>query len=340
LARLGHDVTVITANHPPGDYPYPPEIKVKRLPSLLRIGNAPLLPGLLKLDGFDIVHLHYPFIFGAEMTSVVSRLREIPYVITHHNDLIGIGLRRILFDAYSSVLTPMVFSGARKFAVVSLEHAAACRLTPLFRQRWHDVVEVPNGVDTDRFRPGLDGLSVRQKHGVPANTRVILFVGALDRAHYFKGVDRLLEAVSTIKDHEPWLLIVGDGDLKEQFQALASELGIADRTVFPGSVSHHGLPSYYAAADILALPSSQVESFGLVLIEAMACGKPVVASSLPGVRSVVTDGKDGLLVQPGSVADLAEKVQRLLHDPSLRQEMGERGRAKVEAAYAWATIIP
>jgi glycosyltransferase involved in cell wall biosynthesis len=80
------------------------------------------------------------------------------------------------------------------------------------------------------------------------------------------------------------------------------------------------------------------EAFGMVLIEAMACGKPVIASNLPGVRSVVNDGEDGLLVEPGNVADLAAKIRQLLDDPQRRQEMGKRGRAKVERKYAWDAI--
>jgi len=82
------------------------------------------------------------------------------------------------------------------------------------------------------------------------------------------------------------------------------------------------------------------EAFGVVLLEAMACGKPVIASNLPGVRTVVSDGEDGMLVRPRDVDDLAEKMQMLLDDPQQRREMGERGRAKVEARYAWPRIIP
>jgi len=340
LARLGHQVTVFTADHPPGDHAYPEEIAVRRLPPLFRIGNAPLLPGLLGLDDFDIVHLHHPFIFGAEMVWAVSKARGIPYIITHHNDLIGDGLRRYLFDMYSAIATPLVFGGARKFAVVSLDHAVSCRLTPLFRKRWADVVEVPNGVDTDLFRPGLDGAPVRQRYGISDDARVILFVGPLDRAHHFKGVGHLLRAFSRIQGQNLVLMLVGDGDLKGRFVTLADELGIRHRVRFVGAVPNGELPPYYAATDITVLPSFPPESFGVVLIEAMACGKPVVAHDIPGVRSVVTDGQDGLLVRPGDVDDLAEKIRMLLDDPQRRREMGERGRAKVEEKYAWPKIIP
>ncbi len=341
LARLGHRVTVFTAREPiPPGYTDPPEVEVRRLPALFRIGNAPLLPGLAHLNGADIVHLHHPFIFGAEIIRAVSRFRGIPYVLTHHNDLIGRGLRRYLFDLYSALIVPWIVAGARRIIVVSADHARSCRLAPLFRRRWADVVEVPNGVDADRFRPGLDGSGVRQRYGVPENARVVLFVGALDRAHHFKGLDHLLQAFRSVGNAGAVLMVVGDGDLKGEFVALADRLGLSDRVRFVGTVPHERVPAFYAAADVVVLPSFPPESFGMVLIEAMACGKPVVAHAIPGVRSVVRDGEDGLLARPGDVADLAAKIQALLDDPDRRREMGGRGRTKVEERYAWPRIIP
>jgi len=340
LARLGHQVTVFTADYPPGDCAYPDEITVRRLPVVFRVGNAPLLPRLLGIKEFDIVHLHHPFIFGAEMIWAVSRARRIPYVVTHHNDLIGDGLRRHLFDAYSAISTRLVFGAARKLAVVSLDHAATCRLMSLFGERWADVVEVPNGVDADLFRPGLDGSEIRRWHGIAEDARVILFVGALDRAHHFKGVAHLLRAFVRVRDSKAVLVLVGDGDLRGQFIAMATDLGVSDRTCFLGAVPHERLAPYYAAADIVVLPSYPPESFGMVLIEAMACSRPTIAHDIPGVRSVISDGEDGLLAKPGDGDDLVDKIQVLLGDPQRRQEMGEKGRAKVEAKHAWSRIIP
>jgi glycosyltransferase involved in cell wall biosynthesis len=136
------------------------------------------------------------------------------------------------------------------------------------------------------------------------------------------------------------LVIVGDGDLRGQFEMQARELGIADRVHFVGKVAHSKLGPIYSASDILVLPSFPPESFGVVLLEAMACGRPVVAHDIPGVRSVVSDGEDGFLAHPGQTGDLQAKLQILLNDHSRRREMGLRGRAKVEECYAWSGIIP
>lgn len=338
LARRGHRVTVYTAAVQGETSQEPTGIEVRRLPPAIRFGNAPLLPGLLGLDGFDIIHLHYPFIFGAELIRLVSQVRRIPYILTYHNDLTGTGLRGRLFDIYSSFSIPLVFEGARKLAVLSYDHASACRVNGAFQKRMGDVVEISNGVDINLFRPGIGGMAVRRDLEVPEGYVVILFVGALDQAHHFKKVDYLLKSFALLEDEQAILMIVGDGDLKAGLVALADDLGISARTRFVGAVPHQCLAQYYSAADLVVLPSVAPESFGMVLIEAMACGKPVIASQLPGVRIVVHDGQDGLLVQPGDVASLTEKIRLLIKDPKLRKEFGARGRSKVEASYTWPKI--
>jgi glycosyltransferase involved in cell wall biosynthesis len=340
LARQGHQVTVYTATYPPRAWVDPPDITVVRLPAILRFGNAPLLPGLMQIRDVDIIHLHYPFIFGAELIWTISKIRNIPYVLTYQNDLIGEGTRRYIFDAYSKVFTGMVLGGASKFAVVSLDHAQTCRMSSFFRRRWSDVVEVPNGVDAELFRPLLTGLEIRKKYGISPNDDLVLFVGGLDRAHFFKGVSVLLHAFSKLSRTNAKLMIVGDGDMREEYQSEAQNLGISPNTIFAGYIPFNRLPEYYNSANIVVLPSLLSESFGIVLIEAMACEKPVIASNLPGLRSVVMDEKEGLLVRPGDSESLAEKIRLLLDNPQKQREMGIRGRAKVESKYAWPKIIP
>ena len=339
LGRMGHDVTVFTANHPPGEYDYPPEFRVECLPVLFRFGNAPFLPGLLKLRDFDIFHLHHPFIFGAESTWAVSKIRNIPMVLTHHNDLIGDGLRPYLFDSYSAISKRLLFTRASKLLVVSKDHARSSLLGEDFDRRWSDVIEVPNGVDIDLFRPGIDSTSVRRELGIPLDAPALLFVGALDRAHHFRRVDLLIEAVSILQQPNLHLLVVGDGDRMSFYQQLSRDRGINSFVHFLGRTDHDQLPNIYSAADILVLPSHIQESFGMVLIEAMACGRPVIASDLPGVRTVVADGGDGFLVRPGDAADLVSKISMMLELPAeRRQQMGVAGRRKVEERYSWQRI--
>lgn len=340
LARRGHDVRVLTADHPPGEVSdHPAEFKVYRLPVRFRVGNAPFLPGLLQKYNVDIIHLHWPFIFGAEFVRWASLSQGIPFIVTYHNDLIGDGLRRYIFNTYSFLSNRLILRSARRVGVVSTDHAQNSQLNQVMQHRWDSVVEIPNGVDVQQFHPDVPDITVRKRYNLSPNTHIILFVGGLDRAHHFKGVWQLLNTFARLTHDDLRLMIVGSGDMQSQYEQHARELGVVDRTIFTGRIAHEDLPPYFAAADIVVLPSFPPESFGLVLIEANAVGKAVIASNIPGVRSVVQDGYNGLLVEPGDENALAQAFQRLLDDPALRLTLGRNGRRKVEAVYTWPAIV-
>jgi len=338
LARLGHDVTVFTSSHGFGPFDSPADVRVCRLPTPLRLGNAPLVPGLLKVGGFDLIHLHLPFIFGSELTWLNARIRGIPYVCTYHNDLIGFSYRRPLFYVYQASILRLVIRDAARFLPTTVDYVRASRIGGLIQQLGDRVVEVPNGVDTVLFQPDIDCRTLQSLYGLDNEDSIVLFVGALDRAHHFKGVGILFKALARLKDDRVKALVVGGGELLDYYRRQAQRLGVGDRVIFVGQVPQKELPRYYALCKCLVLPSTSTESWGIVLLEAMACGKPVVASSLPGVRAVVNDGVDGLLVQPASVADLQCKLEMLLADATLRSDMGQQGRAKVEEKYTWQKI--
>jgi glycosyltransferase involved in cell wall biosynthesis len=341
LAQLGHEVTVYTAGEPTDDYRYPSEISVRRSPVLLRLGNAPLTPRLWNLGRFDIVHLHYPFYFGAEMLFLKSLLTGRRYVVTYHQDVLFDGWLRFPERLHHALLGRRILGRAARVLATSKDYAQASRLGPLARARQGLVDELPNGVDARHFHSEVDGGAVRDQYRLRPDGRTILFVGALDRAHYFKGIGVLLRALASISDPDLRLLVVGDGDLRATYQDQAQALGLATQVTFCGRVSDADLPAHYAACDLLVLPSTTMgEAFGVVLLEAMACGKPVIASNLPGVRTVVDNGHNGLLARPGDVADLAQKLQRLLADADERLAMGARGRKKVEQKYDWPRIVP
>jgi glycosyltransferase involved in cell wall biosynthesis len=334
LARRGHRVTVFTAAHPPGEHPYPPEIEVRRLPVLFRSGNAPFLPGLLKIRGFDLIHLHYPF-FGGEPSAIAAWLSNTPLVITYHQDALLHGIQGKIEKILRWTVERWVLRSASRVLFTSMDYARASYIMPILKGREEAISEMPNGVDPERFFPGRPPEDLERRFRHSAEEKIVLLVAGLDRSHYFKGVPVLLQALSqlppTVKG-----VIVGDGDLRAGYEQMSRESGISSRVFFPGRVAEEKLPDFYRLADVTVLPSTTMgEAFGLVLLESLACGTPVIASNLPGVRSVVSDGRDGLLAPPGDVADLAEKMDRLLNDPALCHEMGRRGRARVEGEYAW-----
>ena len=196
---------------------------------------------------------------------------------------------------------------------------------------------VAPGIDLATFQP-FDRADARRKIGYGPG-RLLLFVGRLER---LKGVDVAIRALALLsdRDHEDLRLIVlgedvrdGDESEKERLKAVASAVGVRDRVDFLGSVAHHELPYFYAAADVCVMPSYS-ESFGLVALEAQACGRPVVASGVSGLRSVVRDEVSGYLIDDHDPAIYAERIGRLLSDPELAQQMGSHGRLLAQR-FSW-----
>jgi glycosyltransferase involved in cell wall biosynthesis len=162
---------------------------------------------------------------------------------------------------------------------------------------------------------------------------VVLFVGNLQP---FKRLDLLIEAVAGIEDPSIILLVVGGGYGEPEYRAQTRRLGVEDRVIFAGPKSPYGdLPDHYRLGDVLVLPSTYSESFGLVVLEAMASGIPPVVSSLPGPSSLVQDGEDGLVVSAGDVVDLKRKILLLAGNAGNRKRMGDRAREKVVERYGW-----
>ena len=335
MHERGHEVTVFTAKAPRShdlDHPF----AVEHLPYVFRVGNAPLTPSLVqKLRGFDLIHLHYPYIFGAELTAAASAVFGIPLYITYHNDLHARSVRGLLFRLYTQLNQRLILRVGQRILATSEDYAHNSALAKTAPSKATFRV-VPNGVDTEQFVPPPVADTILSQHGVEAGTPTVLFVGGLDAAHHFKGVDKLLAALSQLEGVHA--ILVGDGDLRARYEAQARSLA-EGRVHFAGKVPLDTLIRLYGAATVTVPPSTtQGEAFGMVLIESLACGTPVIASDLPGVRTVVEDGVDGLLVPAGDTVALRAALRRLTSDADLARTMGQRGCAKVDARYAWSRI--
>ena len=200
------------------------------------------------------------------------------------------------------------------------------------------VYVVPPGVDLTVFQP-IDRTEARRKIGYDAESRLLLFVGRLER---LKGVEVAIRALALLRDrrHDDVRLLIlgedskeGDESEKERLKSIAKDSGVRDRVDFLGSVAHHELPFFYSAADVSVMPSYS-ESFGLVGLEAQASGLPVVGSDVTGLRSVIRDEVSGYLVDGHEPAAYAERIGRLLGDPELAQQMGRRGRLLAQR-FSW-----
>jgi glycosyltransferase involved in cell wall biosynthesis len=331
LARRGYDVSVFVPRRRGGQgHELKEKFKLFRLGPFLRYGNAAFLPQLRwKLKNFDVVHLHYPFFGGAEVVyglKVKSKL-----VITYHHDVVGSGWLGKFFAWHTKNLMPKILAKADKIIVSSLDYAKNSNIKEILEKNPEKFFEIPFGVDTEKFAPAEPSADLMKKIG-PLLGRTILFVGGLDRAHYFKGLEVLIKAKAEVANAK--ILVVGDGDLRPHYEKMVEELNLKDQVIFAGSVTGENLSDYYNLADVVALPSlDQSEAFGIVLIEAAACGKPIIASNLPGVRSVVQYGVNGFTFPPGNAKELATKLNYFLDNPDAAKDFGKHGREIVLEKY-------
>ncbi len=199
---------------------------------------------------------------------------------------------------------------------------------------------IPCGTDIHRFGSWTKE-SARATLGIDQDEKVVFYVGRFDPR---KGIETLVRAVgqSKLRGQEKLKLIIGggsrpgqsDGIERDRIEGIVAELGMSDFTIFPGRLGDDILPAYYAAADVCVVPS-HYEPFGLVAIEAMASGTPVVASDVGGLQFTVVPEETGLLAAPKDEADFADAIDRILSNPDWRDQLGKEARARVESKFSW-----
>lgn len=324
LLDAGHDVRVLAPSSNPADEPW---VRVVGRP--LRVAYAgtvaPICPSprswarvRAELDVFapDVVHVHEPFAPSTGMAAALAA--RAPVVATFHAYLDRSRIQR----AARPLLRPV----ARRITVgIAVSEAAAS-----FARRATDLpLEViPNGVEIARFRRGAG------RRGAAPPT--IAWVNRLDPQ---KGFAVFLDAIAPLLARRPDLRVVvaGDGPLRDATDRLAPAL--RGRIDVRGRVANAEVANVLHGADVFASPATGQESFGIVLVEAMAAGVPVVATDIPGYREVVRDGIDGLLVPPGDAAVLAAALGRVLDDPALAARLAAAGLDRA-AAYGWDAVLP
>ena len=332
LAAAGVQVTVFTPRAPT-PRSVPDHVELVEVPALLARGNAASLPQLLwRTARFDVAHLHYPF-FGTAELLAARRLAGGPrLVLQYQMDVVGVHWKARLFHWHRRALLPFILHAADAILVTSHDYAASSFLAARLPALERKLVAVPGGVDLTHFSPVEHRAALRAELAFPEQPTVF-FLARLDRAHYFKGLHVLIEALAHIP--EAALVVGGDGEWRGDYEAMA-RARLGNRARFVGDVPDALLPGYYRAADVLALPSiDRTEAFGLVLLEALACGTPVVASHLPGVRTLVDEGRTGYLATPGNPLELADCLARALRE---RGTLSPQAVAFVRARFGWDAI--
>jgi phosphatidylinositol alpha-mannosyltransferase len=268
--------------------------------------------------GPDVVHVHEPFTPSTSMLAVLAATT--PVVATFHAFLD----RSRLMEVSGPILRQI---DRRIDAAVAVSKAAASFVRKVRRG---PVEIVPNGVDVARFAE-----PVEPPAGLPPG-RKILWVNRLDPQ---KGFGVMVDAFARLARDldDVYLLVAGDGRERVALRSLTRQA--RNRIVPLGTIPHDELPRYHAAADVFCSPAVGQESFGIVLVEAMAAGVPVVATDIPGYREVVRDGVDGLLVRPNDPEALANAILRVLTEPELASSLAAAGRARAPD-FGWDAVVP
>ena len=332
FTKMGHQVKVIApASRAVSSFGgrFIPIGKPRPVPasgSIARITISPWLSSKIKTvldeEKFDIIHLHEPLM--PMLCTTALRLSHTTTIGTFHacDGSPGYGtstpLGRLLMKRWFKRLDG-------KIAVSKPAKEFIGKYFP------GDYNIIPNGIELEHFHPDVSPIDKFTDGKLN-----ILFVGRLEKR---KGLGYLLKAYKQVKVEVPnsRLIIVGPGTrLRHKYEKQVMRAGLKD-VVFVGHVSYDELPGYYKTADVFCSPATGRESFGIVLLEAMAAGKPIVASNISGYASVVDDGIQGLLVPPRDERALAQAIISLLSDSTLRQQMGARGKLKAEE-YSWEQI--
>jgi phosphatidyl-myo-inositol alpha-mannosyltransferase len=332
LRRRGHQVTIVTSRFRKGEMNHSDHVE--------RIGYNVLVPfnrsfvdftmglrlrqelrRILREHDFDVVHTHCPA--APTLPIMAIQAATCAQVGTFHST----HPRGLLQDLFKNYLTETVVSKLDERIAVSKTAEASAQL--YYPGHYH---LIPNGVDTDRFHPSIAPF---EEWRDPDRVN-LLFVGRLDPR---KGVQFLLGAMPEILERtrgRARLLVIGDSYLRTRLEAMVP--GAArDHVQFMGHVPSQDLPRWYATGDIFISPALSHESFGIVLLEALATGRPVVASDIPGYRSVLDPDEHALLFPPGDVPALAKAVSSLVLDETRRRDLANRGRARA-LEFAWPKV--
>jgi phosphatidylinositol alpha-mannosyltransferase len=275
---------------------------------------------LLAREGFDVVHYHEPLVPGVPITTL--RLHRGANVGTFHATA-----RRNLGYYYGRPVLARYFN--RLHGLICVSEPAREFIGRYFEG---DYAIVPNGIDGRRFQPGLEPVAELRSRG----QATILFVGRMEPR---KGLPTLLEAYALLRRRraDARLVVIGDGPMRWAYERRCEADGVPDVS-FLGHVDGRVLPRIYASADLFCAPATGGESFGIVLLEAMATGVPVLASAIPGFSYVVHAGREGLLVRPGEPEAWAHTLDALLDDPERRRSMGRRG-IETAQGYDWRVVV-
>jgi glycosyltransferase involved in cell wall biosynthesis len=279
------------------------------------------LNGLSVARNCNLIHAHY--LPSGFVGFLITKLTGQKLIVTAHgSDIYMIPERGLFQKRYIRALS-------NASVIITVSHANKERLLKLGLPR-DKIIVIPNGIDLALFDTTVSTLKGHE------DEVHIMWVGRMVEV---KGLEYLIHAMRIVVTRYPQskLILIGTGPLKAKLERLVGDLSLDKNITFTGSVNHSDVPLYLKEADIFVLPSLS-EGFPVVILEAMAAGKPVVASNVRGIPDAVTDGVTGFLVEPENYEQLAEKIVYLIEHPEEGERMGKAGRKLVEERFTWAKI--
>jgi len=316
-------------------------IRVKRYANLFKFLTANISPGYYLFPvatDVDIIHISWDIPPAPLAGLLYSYMRRRPVIVTYHGDWVdeyGSLVRRIAVKIINFVLLDRTLNRAKVIICPSQSFVKESKfLSPYVGK----IQIIPNGIGSDDFsQSSLTKTECRKKLGLPLDVKIILFFGFLSP---YKGPEILLQSFKEIVSRNPNTMLIfgGNGAMKNQLESMARTLDIDDKVLFLGFVKECDKEILFRSADIFCLPSTMsTESFGIVNIEAMAAGLPIVASSTGGIPDIVHDNINGFLVRPRDAIDLTEKLLLLLNDERLRNQFGINN-VIASKEYSWKEI--
>lgn len=308
-------------------------VRVANYGSLASVALAPAMPAvarrLHRQYGFDLVHLHFPDPLGH--LTAMALPRNVRRVITWHSDIVK---QRWALSLYAPFLRSFVRDADALIGATPQHFSTSLQIPAGKPDQIREVI--PYGFDPAALAASDESRRKRDQLLAERNDRPVVF--AVGRHVYYKGFDVLIRAIQSI---EADLWIGGRGPLTGSLTQLARDLGLAERVKFLGFIPDQLLLAYYEACDVFCMPSvERSEQFGLVQLEAMHCGKPVVTTRLgTGVEYVTIDGETGLLAPPKDPAALAATLRTLLGNAALRARMGAAGKRRVEETFSIEQMV-
>ena len=308
-------------------------VRVASAGSLASVALAPAMPAvarrLHRKYHFDIVHLHFPDPLGH--LTATSLPRTVPRVITWHSDIVK---QKWALSLYSPFVRSFV-RNANALIGATPQHFTSSSQIPAGKPGQIREV-IPYGFDPEVLAPSVESRLKEEELRRQHTGRPVIF--SVGRHVYYKGLDILIRAMQSL-DAELW--IGGHGPLTSASMRLARDLGVSERVKFVGFIPDPLLLAYFNACDVFCMPSvERAEQFGLVQLEAMYCGKPVVTTRLgTGVEYVTLHGETGLLVPPKDPHALAGALRTLLGNPALRTRLGTAGKQRVEEVFSVQQMV-